>query len=124
DLLGKIASATGWRIYLEPGTKHTVSTKFSNLPPGEALRLLLGNLSFGLLPQTNAPPKLFVFRTSLQEATQLITPAGKKNATPAAKPIPNELIVTLKPGMKIDELAKRLGAKVAGSVEGLNTHRL
>jgi len=123
-LLEKVAVATGWQIYLEPGTKHTVSTKFSNLPPGEALRLLLGNLSFGLLPQTNSSPKLFVFRTSLQEATELISPPEKGKIASSAKPIPNELIVTLKPGTKIEELAKRLGAKVLSSAEGLNTHRL
>ena len=122
-LLEQVAAATGWNIYLEPGTRHKVSTKFSNLPPGEALHLLLGDLSFALLPQTNSAPKLFVFRTSLQEATELI-PSKKKNPTSAGKPIPNELIVTLKPGVKIDDLAKRLGAKVLGSVEGLNTYRL
>src|SRR5260221_10616678 len=69
-LLEKVATATGWKIFLEPGTQHNVSTKFSNLPPGEALHLLLGDLSFALLPQPNSVPKLFVFRTSLQEATE------------------------------------------------------
>ena len=79
-LLEKVAASTGWKIYLEPGTRHNVSTKFSNLPPGEALHLLLGDLSFALLPQPNAAPKLFVFRTSLQEATELISSPEKKPA--------------------------------------------
>src|SRR5262245_45782299 len=122
-LLENLASVTGWHIYLEPGSKHTVSTKFKDRPPAEALRLLLGDLSFALLPQTNGSPKLYVFRTSLQEATQLIRPAQKKT-DPTAKPIPNELVVTLKPGANIDELAKKLGAKVVGRAKGSNTFRL
>jgi len=119
-LLQTIAGATGWQIFLEPNTHKKISSKFKDRPPGEALRLLLGDLSFALLPQSNAPPKLFVFRTSLQEATELIRAPEKK----PAKPIPNELIVTLKPGAKIDELAKKLGAKVIGRSNGLNAYRL
>src|SRR6185436_11306491 len=69
-LLQTIAAATGWQIFLEPNTHKTISTKFKDRTPGEALRLLLGDLSFALVPQSNAPPKLFVFRTSLQEATE------------------------------------------------------
>ena len=40
------------------------------------------------------------------------------------KAIPNELIVRLKPGVKIDELARALGAKVVGSIDSLNAYRL
>ncbi len=123
-LLENIATTTGWQIFVEPETKHTVSTKFKNRAPGEALRLLLGDLSFALLPQSNAPSRLFVFRTSLQEATQRVHAPEKPAGSKAAKPIANELIVTLKPGMKIDELARKLGAKVTGRAEGLNTYRL
>jgi hypothetical protein len=38
--------------------------------------------------------------------------------------IANELIVKLKPGAKIEDLAKRLGAKVVGRIDGLNAYRL
>jgi len=119
-LLEQIATATGWQVYLEPDTTHIVSAKFKDLPPGEALRLLLGDLNFALVPETNAPARLFVFRTIQRNATQLIR-AQKQNA---GKAIPNELIVTLKPGIKIDELAKSLGAKVTGRIAGLNAYRL
>src|SRR5258708_34118627 len=71
-VLEKIAGATGWQIYVEPETERRVSTKFKDRPPGEALRLLLGDLSFALLPPTNGPARLFVFRTTIKEATQLI----------------------------------------------------
>src|SRR5439155_4145716 len=58
--------------------------------------------------------------------TQLIEPRRSKGQTAAAKAIANELIVTLKPGSKesIDALAKRLGAKVVGQLDGLNAYRL
>ncbi len=120
-LLENIAAATGWRIYVEPETKHTVSTKFKHKIPGDALRLLLGDLSFALVPQSEGAPKLFVFRTSVQEATQLVQ---AKKEPEEAKPIPNELVVTLKPGADIDELARQLGAKVTGRIDKLRTYRL
>jgi hypothetical protein len=86
---------------------------------------LLGNLNFALVPQTNSTPRLFVFRTSLQEATQLVRPPLPKPAKPsAAKRIDNELIVKLKPGARIEDLARQLGAKVVGSIDGLNAYRL
>ena len=44
SLLEQIADATRWRVFVEPETLHKVSAKFENLPPGEALRLLLEQL--------------------------------------------------------------------------------
>ncbi len=121
-VLQRITAATGWQVYLEPSTTHMVSAKFKNLPPGEALRLLLGDLNFALVPETNTPSKLFVFRTSRKNATQLVR--APKPETGVARVIPNELIVTLKPGASIDALARLLGAKVLGRLPGRNTYRL
>src|SRR5881409_2129249 len=45
-LLEQITAATGWKVFVEPGTTHDVSAKFKDLPPGEALHLLLGDLNF------------------------------------------------------------------------------
>src|SRR6516225_4406180 len=45
-VLEKIAAATGWHVFVEPETLHTVSTKFKNLSPGEALHKLLGDVNF------------------------------------------------------------------------------
>ena len=120
DVLERIASATGWNVYVEPTAKRAVSAKFANLPPGQALPLLLGDLNFALVPETNSPSRLYVFQTARKNATQLVAPA--KSA--AAKPIPNELIVRLKPGANIDEIARLLGAKVIGRIDGLNAYRL
>jgi hypothetical protein len=123
-LLEQIASATRWHVFVEPDTGRSISAKFTNLPPGEALRLLLGDLSFALVPETNASPKLFVFRTVMKNATQLVRPVNAAASDRMGKLIPNELIVRLKPGTKIDDLARALGAKVIGRIDSLNAYRL
>jgi hypothetical protein len=74
QLLESVAAATGWEVYLDPGASHVVSARFSNLASGEALRALLGDLNFIVLPRTNASSQLYVFRTSQQQATRLIRP--------------------------------------------------
>jgi len=123
DVLKKISTATHWQVFVEPETIRKVSAKFEKLPPGEALRLLLGDVNYALLPVTNGSPKLFVFRTSRQNATLLIPPL-KAEQQDKGKPIPNELVVRLKPGAKIDDLARALGAKVLGRIDSLNAYRL
>src|SRR5690242_16885876 len=93
EVLEKIAAATGWRVFVEPETIHTVSAKFSNLAPGEALHLLLGDVNFALLPGTNASARLYVFRTSRERATQSVEPVKAQVAQEGPKAIANELIV-------------------------------
>jgi len=119
-VLQKVAASTGWEVFLEPGITRTVSAKFSNLAPGEALRLLLGDLNFALLPDQGNKPRLFVFRTTMQHATELV----RAEKPGQSKLIPNELIVRLKPGAKIDELARQLGAKVLGRMTNSNAYLL
>jgi thermitase len=123
-LLEQIASVTGWQVFVEPDTVCTISAKFNNLPPGEALHLLLGDLNFALVPQTNAGPKLVVFRTLMKNATQLVHALNAADSHSSGKAITNELIVRLKPGAKIDELARSLGAKVIGRIDSLGAYRL
>ncbi len=123
--LKQIATATGWRVYLEPGVTRQVSAKFTDLPPGDALRLLLGDLNYALVPDTNGTPRLFVFRTSRKNATQLVEPAEhSRSGARLGKAIPNQLIVRLKPGAKIEEWARLLGARVTGRIDSLNAYRL
>ena len=122
ETLEKIAEATGWEVYVDPKIKSTVSTRFKNRPRDKALDFLLGDLGRVLLPQTNgAPPKFLVFKSAQKDATQLVS-KPKEDAT--KKPIPKELIVTLKPGESIEELAKKLGAKIVGRNDEYNTYRL
>ena len=117
--LEQLTAATGWEIFVQPGTRQTISTKFHDRTPGEALRLLFGDLDFALVPQTNRPARLFVFRTTASEATQAV-----KSVNKSGRIIPNELIVRLKPGQDIDALAKKLGAKVLGRAGKFNAYRL
>jgi hypothetical protein len=118
-LLETIARDTGWRIYVEPDTKRNASAKFNDLPSSDALRMLLGDLNFALVPGTNTASQLYVFRTVMQNATRLV------RATNApARHVPNELLVRLKPGANIDALARLLGAKVAGRMDKQGIYRL
>jgi hypothetical protein len=121
-LLEQIARTTGWQVFVEPDMTQTVSAKFKDLPPGEALRLLLGDLNYALLPETNALPRLFVFRTSQKKATKRIR--ADDDGWARGKWLRNELIVRLKPGANIDDLARALGAKVVGRLPSLNAYRL
>ncbi|MDB6124574.1 MAG: hypothetical protein JWQ71_3567 [Pedosphaera sp.] len=119
-VLETIAADTGWQIYVEPDIQLNVSAKFKSLSSGDALRSLLGNLNFAVVPQKNGSQRLYVFRTTQSQATRLIV------ARKPAKPIPNELVVTLKPGSKtkIEDLARSLGAKIVGRMDDKNAYRL
>jgi hypothetical protein len=119
-LLEDIAHQTGWHILVEPGADRLADVKFNNLPPGEALRKLLGDLNFALVPQTNGPDSLYVFMTTMQAATRPVSPP----AVVKHHHVANQLMVTLKPGADIDALAKALGAKVVGRNDKLHTYLL
>jgi hypothetical protein len=119
-ILKQIAAKSGWSVYVEPDTSHQVSAKFRNLSPGHALPLLLGKLNFALLPGAGSAPRLFVFRTAMGNATERIAAP----VATATNLIENELIVRLKPGANINELAAKVGAKVGGKLAGLNAYRL
>ena len=124
SVLEQIAEATGWQIYLEPGTERTVSTKFKDRTVGEALQLLLGDMSYVRVPgDATTPARLYVFRTSRSDATQLVKPITKKE-DPTSKPIPNEMVVRLKPDCTVEQVAGKLQGKVLGKSEAANTYRL
>jgi len=118
-LLKKIASATGWKVYVEPGTAQEVSAKFKNLTQDEALRRLLGKLNY-FRDETNGVSRLFVFQTASKAATQMVQ-AEKKDYR-----IPNELLLKLKrsPTNTIDQLAKKLGATIIGRDDKIGFYRL
>jgi hypothetical protein len=117
-LLEDIAHQTGWHIFVEPGSDRTASATFKNLPSGDALKMLLGDLNFALVPKTNGPSQLYVFRTTMENATRPVV-----RAKPARR-IPNELLIRVKPGTDIDALAKMLGAKITGRLDKLGLYRL
>ena len=121
-LLEDIAHQTGWHIFVEPETARVASTKFKDLPPDDALRMLLGNLNFAFVPQTNGPDFLYVFTTQRENATQPVWP--EKPVVKKQRHVANELIVKLKPGADIDALAKLLGAKITGRDDKLGIYRI
>ena len=124
ELLQHVAGATGWQIFVDPQITNHIAVRFTDKPPGEALRRLLGNYNYALVPETNSPSRLFVFRDSRDQATRAVQPVNQTAAKTKKGLIGNELVVTLKPGEKIDDIAKRLGAKIIGRADGQNTYRL
>ncbi len=85
-LLKKISAATGWRVFLEPGTTASITAKFKDVSAEEALNRLLGNVSFAK-DSSNGVPRLLVFRTAAGAATQAIEPSAPEVAGTTAFPM-------------------------------------
>ncbi|HEY5041095.1 MAG TPA: S8 family serine peptidase [Verrucomicrobiae bacterium] len=122
-LLEDIAHQTGWRIFVEPETARNVDVKFSDLPSGDALHKLLGDLNFAFVPQTNGPSQLYIFKTRQENATLRVPAAPVAKAGPQ-KHVPNQLLLKLKPGADIDAIAKLYGANVIGRDDKLGIYLL
>lgn len=123
-VLESLAAATRWDVRVEPGTRREVSARFERLPEGAALAQLLDGVNFLVLPQPGGTRRLLVYRTAAGNATERIRAAADEAARAARGARGRELLVTLKPGAGAAELAEKLGAKVTGSLEGLDTYRL
>lgn len=123
--LEDLARKTGWHIFLEPTPGRTFTTKFSSLPKGQAMRQLIGDMNYAFVPGENNLTRLFIFRTSREAATFEIKPQVKaETAGLGGQKVANQLIVKLKPGAKIEDLAAKLGAKVKGRIGDLNAYLL
>lgn len=118
-VLARLGRATGWIVYVEPGTDRSIRTTFPPLHASDAIPRLLGGLSYTLLPGPGGAQRLLVFQTSEGSATLAI---GSEHADR----IPDELIVALKKGgrSKADELAAQLGATIAGRSDKLGLLKL
>ncbi|MCU0789275.1 MAG: hypothetical protein MUC91_14010, partial [Verrucomicrobia bacterium] len=121
-VLGQLTSQTGWLIFVEPESNPAITTNFKDAEIGAALESLVGNMNYAMIPQSDGPTKLFIFRTSRGNATLQVRAAEDETVT--IRRVGNELIVTVEPGTDIEALAKKLGAKVTGQLEGTNTYRL
>ncbi len=117
-VLSKIQTLTRWEVLVEPNLRGRVTTRFKDVPSGEALRLLLGGYNFAVLPQPNGNRRLLVYRTKAQSATESVKISKDL--------ILNELIVTLNPDSKesIESIAAKLGAKVLGRADDMKSYRL
>lgn len=122
-LLEDIAHQTGWHIFVEPGADRKADVKFKDLPRGDALKILLGDLNFAFVPETNGPDLLYVFTTTMLNATRRVGPAVAAKAGPQ-KHVPNQLLVRIKPGADIDAIARAVGAKVVGRNDKLGLYLL
>ncbi|MBC8244393.1 MAG: S8 family serine peptidase [Verrucomicrobia bacterium] len=131
-MLQSLSDQGGWEVFVEPELQLRVTTRFKNLSHSEALRRLLSDVNYVILPNPESRSKLLVYKTSSASAVVRIVPTKRlakrkpeKKEKPTSK-IPNELIVTLKPGSGIDieELARQLGAEIVGEIEGLDIYRL
>lgn len=126
--LRRIAEATGWQVLLEPGLDLQVAARFERRSEREAIAALLGDVNFAVVPgrDTNHPTRLLVFRSSADQATVAVKPGDPKHAPKSDAALGKELVVRLKKGSKTDiqALAKQLGARVAGSIPGLDAYRL
>ncbi len=124
-LLETVAARSRWQVFVDPEASHQVNAKFRDLPPGEALRRLLGPLNYALLPpaSTNPAPRLYVFKNSRSAATLRIeAPANPGRA----RQLDDELILRVKPGSTngVEELAARLGGRIVASSDALGAYRL
>lgn len=121
QLLPRLARATGWQVFVEPGTDPIVASTFRALPATEALDRLLGGQSFSLRTGKDGRSRLLIYQTSAGGATEEVTPEYV-----IVERVANELLVKLKPEAKhtIEEVAAQLGAKVVGKIEGLDIYRL
>lgn len=124
-VLPRLARQTGWRVYVEPGADRWVQTTFTNLPPRDALRQIMGDFSFVLQSDRSGSSRLLVYQSTSDAASSGVDPADD-DYTLEPGPIPTELIVRLKPGSKIqiEELARKLGAKIVGRLDALGAYRL
>ncbi|MGE4180726.1 MAG: S8 family serine peptidase [Limisphaerales bacterium] len=125
-VLETIAAGTPWTVLVEPGLETPVAAHFTNRRERDALATLLADVNYALVPAADGRSRLFVFRSNSDLATVEIRAAKEKNRSREPGVLERELIVRLKKGSAEDihALAKRLGARVAGSIEGLDAHRL
>lgn len=124
-VLSDIGALAEWEVLVEPGLQATVSTRFEGLPAHQALRRILGNLNFAVLPGKNGRKKLYIYRNSIRAATKQLKPKAG-NQPSQSRRIENEIIAALNADSPEDmeTLAKRLNAEVIGKIDGLNAYRL
>ncbi len=126
-VLKAVSTEARWEVFVEPGLDRSLSARFTGLTTGEALRRFMGPLSFAVVPAASGPVRLFVFKTSIETATDFIeATADAAKAGRRSRAIPDELIVTVKPGAEesIERLAERLGAKIIGRNDEEGVYRL
>ena len=118
-VLPELARATGWKVFVEPGVKGTVTSSFKGLPPNEALDRILHGFNHAVFGGTNGSRRLLVFDSKPSGATRAVAPADDLV-------IENELVAILKPGSGLSaaDLARKTGGEVAGTLDAIGAARL
>ncbi|MGV3773761.1 MAG: S8 family peptidase [Verrucomicrobiales bacterium] len=118
--LKRLTRATGWQVLVQPGLEKNITVEFKGLPQGEALKMMFGELSYALMRPTNQPPKLYIYQSSLADATKVVQGERPPNW------IENEVILRMSPETKMtpEQLARQLGGKIIGSSTNLNAYRI
>ena len=131
QVLQALSDLRKWQVLVEPDLKASVTTRFKNLPQTDALRRLLNDVNFVIIPSRKGPSRMLVYETSSKNAVRRIVPTKRlaKRDKPEKKDdgkIDNELIVTIDPksGIDIEALARQLGAKIKGKIDGLDIYQL
>ncbi len=125
-VLARVARVTGWEILVEPGTQRTVTAGFAGLTQREALGRILGELSYALLPRTNAQSRLLVFRSSRDSATEVVAAEAEVTQEGAIR---EEFILRVKAGVKlkageVERIAKLFGGELVAGIDSLGAYRL
>jgi hypothetical protein len=122
-VLSRLSAASGWKVFVEPGLNQNISVQFRNISHGEALKQILGDLSYALVPEPGGGSRLFIYKSNLRDATAMVRP--DRDDRPKNW-LENELILSLAPGSKqdVEKLAEELGGKVVAKAEALNAYRL
>ncbi len=127
-VLQSLSALEKWQILVEPGLKLNVTTRFKNLSQTEALRRLLSDVNFVIIPSKNKNSRMLVYQTSSDKAIKRVIPKKLTTKTKEIidERIKNELLVTLDPksGINIETLASQLGAKIKGKIDGLDIYQL
>jgi len=127
-VLQSLSALEKWQILVEPGLKLNVTTRFKNLSQTEALRRLLNDVNFVIIPSKNKNSRMLVYQTSSDKAIKRVIPKKLTTKTKEIidERIKNELLVTLDPksGINIETLASQLGAKIKGKIDGLDIYQL
>jgi hypothetical protein len=126
-LLESLSIETGWQIKIDPSLEASMTAQFEDLDAPDALRRLLGVFSFALQPRPGQSAELSVFRSSPHEATKIISTGRPTQGAPIDPTAAGrELLVHLKPGtgVSIEDLARRLGAKVTARIEEIDAYLL
>ena len=123
-VLAKLSRATGWKVYLQPGTDRPLQVKFKGLDRGAALRLMLGDLNYAVVPALTGGTEIRIYQNNPAAATELVV--DKNDRSPSKDWLARELVVSLAPNSKlsIDELAKKLQGTIVARSDEMKSYRL